>query len=404
MPEKDCVSMSEVKRKSVPDSTRTESSVIEKIEKKDFTQNHYITPDSNISRVFTSDSNTGQVIIEHADVEPVTKIYKELKKKFEPKKRSTFPLSACYTRIGEDNRAARVLDCGTFLEFAREIDSEKCKLQNANFCRDRLCPLCSWRRSYKIFGQVSRIMDNIENDFDFVFLTLTIPNVRSHCLPAKIDQMQKAFKQLMQFDKRIKRACAGYFKALEVTHNKNRYSKSFDTYHPHFHVILAMDKGYCKSDNYIKQSEFLDMWRRVMHDNSITQVDVRMCKNKSSSECLEAEQSISSAVAEVAKYAVKSNDYIIPWSEPLTDSSVRAFLSALSGRRLCSFGGIFNQVRKALQFDDAENGDLVHVESEKLRSDVALQIYRYAWSAGAYKLIAVEKKCSPLIDASEDDF
>lgn len=382
-------------KKSAPDSSRT---VLDMIKQKEniYSKDNYIISDI--------ENATEHVTFGHDDCEPIMLCNKELKKRFEPKKKSTYPLSECYLRIGEIKRADNVRNCGTFLEFAREINTNKCKLHNANFCRDRLCPLCSWRRSYKIFGQVSRIMDNIEDDFDFIFLTLTVPNVPASELPAKIDQMQKAFRQMMQFDKRIKRACAGYFKALEVTHNKNRFSKSYDTYHPHFHNILAMDKGYCKSKNYIKQSEWLDIWRRVMHDNSITQVDVRMCKNKSSDECLEAEHSISSAVAEAAKYAVKSNDYIIPWSEDLTDSSVRAFLSALSGRRLCSFGGIFNHVRKALQLDDAENGDLVHVEAEKLRADVALQIYKYGWSQGVYKLIAVERKCSPLIDAAEDDF
>lgn len=402
MAENDYVLFSEGKKITALDSSGTASDMIHNINKKSI-QDNYIISDSYNSRFFTSDSNT-VTTIDYSEIEPVTRIFNELEKKFTPKKKSTFALAASYNRIGEDKRAFRVLECGTFLEFARELSSEKCVLQNANFCRDRLCPLCSWRRSYKIFGQVSRIMDNIEDDFDFVFLTLTVPNVSASDLPAKITQMQKAFEQMFNRDKRIKKACSGYFKALEVTHNKNRYSKSFDTYHPHFHVILAMDKGYCKSDNYIKQSEFLNIWRRVMHDDSITQVDVRMCKNKSSSECLEAERSISSVVAEVAKYAVKSNDYIIPWSEYLTDSSVRAFLSALSGRRLCSFGGIFNHVRKALQLDDAENGDLVHVEAEKLRADVALQIYRYAWSAGTYKLISIERKFNPFIDASEDDF
>lgn len=349
----------------------------------------------NISRV---QSSTPSVTFGIEDCEPIRRCSSEVELRFQPKKMQTVPLSECYLRIGEDRRAERVRECGTFLEFARELNSEKCKLHNANFCRDRLCPLCSWRRSYKVFGQVSKIMDMIENDFDFIFLTLTVPNVSGSELSKKIDEMQKAFRQMMQFDKRIKKVSAGFFKALEVTHNKNQYSKSFDTYHPHFHVILAVDKGYCKSRNYIKQADWLDIWRRVMKDNSITQVDVRTCKNKTSSECQNAEKSISSAVAEVAKYAVKSNDYIIPWSEELTDSSVKTFLSSLSGRRLCSFGGIFNQVRNALKFDDVDDGDLIHVESERVRSDVALQIYRYGWSHGIYKLIAVEKKVNPLIE------
>lgn len=132
-----------------------------------------------------------------------------------------------------------------------------------------------------------------------------------------------------------------------------------------------------------------------MHDKSITQVDVRKCKNVSTSESEQANKSISSAVAEVAKYAVKDSDYLIPWSQTLTDSSVKTFLSSLSSRRLVSFGGIFYKVKQQLKLDDVEDGDLVHVDGYKLRNDVALQIYRFGWSCGTYKLIAIEKrKCS----------
>ena len=350
-----------------------------------------------------SDDVCTDVIFGQEDVEPITRINKEILKNFQPKKKHTIPLSESYQRLGYIDKSARVKDCGTFLEFQRPVNSSTCKLSYANFCRDRLCPVCSWRRSLKIFGQVSKIMDHIQDDFEFIFLTLTVPNVTASELPSKINQMQNAFTTMAHDNKRFNGAVCGYFKALEVTHNKNRYSKSFDTYHPHFHNILAVDKRYYKNKDYIKQSEWLDMWRKYMKDDSITQVDVRRCTSKDKSECEKSEKALSSAVAEVAKYATKSSDYIIPWSDELTDNSVNALLSALSGRRLCSFGGVFDLVRKALKFDDAEDGDLLHVEADKIRADVALHIYRYAWSCGAYKLTAVERKFNPLVEISDDE-
>ena len=374
-------------KKIVPNCSGTSLDMIQNIEKNNLPKDNYIISDT----------------VSATDSDSLLQVDSEVKKKFEPHKKKTYPLALCYQRIGEDKRAKSVSECGTFLEWRLPANS-RWKLTYANFCRDRLCPLCSVRRSYKIFAQVSKIMNVIQDDFDFIFLTLTVPNVKGTELSSKIDEMQKAFRQMMQFDSRIKKAVCGYFKALEVTHNKNRYSKSFDTYHPHFHTILAVDKGYCKSDNYIKRDEWLNIWRRVMHDERITQVDVRKCyNNRSDSD--EAETTLVKAVSEAAKYAVKSSDYIIPWSEWLTDSSVRTLLSSLSNRRMCSFGGIFQQVRKALQLDDCENGDLVHVEAEKMRSDVAEMIVRYGWSCGAYKTYSIEKrKCSPLIEPAEDDF
>lgn len=351
----------------------------------------------------TDEDESIVVTFGHEDFDTITRINTEISRKFEPKKKDTFPLASSYQRLGYIDKSARVKDCGTFLEFARGADTSRYTLHNANFCRDRLCPLCSWRRSYKIFGQVSKIMEHIQDDFEFIFLTLTVPNVKDSELPSKIDQMQKAWINLTKHDKRFKGAVCGYFKALEVTHNHNQFSKSFDTYHPYFHTILAVDKRYYKSKDYIKQSEWLEMWRKYMKDNSITQVDVRRCTNKDKSDCEQSEKALSSAVAEVAKYATKSGDYIIPWSETLTDSSVQALLSALTGRRLCSFGGVFERKRKELKLEDAENGDLVHVEADQIRSDVALQIYRYSWSCGAYKLTAVERQVNLLIDISDDE-
>lgn len=81
------------------------------------------------------------------------------------RKESTLDLAASYKRIGS-NKYYRVLDCSTFLEF-RLTTVNDLKLTNANFCKVRLCPMCSWRRSLKIFGQVSKVMDYVEENYNY---------------------------------------------------------------------------------------------------------------------------------------------------------------------------------------------------------------------------------------------
>lgn len=320
-----------------------------------------------------------------------TGIEAEIKQKFTPKKIQNLTLSNCYIRLKKLSRAHRVADCGTFLEFVRVNENEKFKLQRANFCRDRLCPLCAWRRTYKIFGQVSKIMDIIADKFAFLFLTLTVPNCTADKLPSTITRLTNAFHKLVNY-KSIKRAVKGYFRALEVTHNTNVRSNSYDTYHPHFHIILAVPFDYFNIHNnlYINHEKWLDLWRRAYGDPTITQVDIRRCKVKEKPDGEQAAyelKKLSSAVAECAKYSVKSTDYLIAENNKMTDAAVTAFLDGLGGRRLCGFGGIFEKVRRELQLDDAENGDLVHVGKDELRSDIALQIVRYKWSCGCYYLI-----------------
>lgn len=337
-------------------------------------------------------------------------IDKELEEKWTPKKQEGEPLVMCYYRLGYEEKAKRVADCGTFLEFARyggmqegagglpfggvPCTGDSFKLHRANFCRDRLCPMCSWRRSYKIFGQVSQIMDLIANKYEFLFLTLTVPNCTADELINTLNNMAKGWIKLARH-KRFKAVVKGFFKALEIT-----YNQTADTYHPHFHVVLAVPKSYFNSRDYIQRDEWLSMWQKAMNDSSITQVDIRKAKDKHKEKTGKtAAEKLASAVAEIAKYAVKSSDYLFD-DEELTDKVVSVLVPALADRRLCSFGGCFKEAHQALQLDDTENGDLIHIDGQ-LRSDVALQIYRYGWSCGAYKLIEVIDKANILAEYDE---
>lgn len=307
----------------------------------------------------------------------------EIEKKFTPKRQCSELLASSYERIGFQNKSNRVSDCGTFLEFAHEISadgiiSEKGKLHNANFCKDRLCPLCSWRRSYKIFAQASQIMELIGSEYKFLFLTLTVPNCYPESLSKTISRLMLSWNRLIDY-KLFKKSIKGFFRALEVTRNFSNGS-----YHPHFHCVLAVPKSYANSRDYITHDEWLEMWRKAYKDNSITQVDIRFAKGKNK-ESDNAVQELSSAVAEIAKYAVKSSDYIFSDDEALTDDIVRTLAEALKGRRLTAYGGCFKEAFKKLKLDDAEEGDLVHI-NDKLNPSIAWLIVRYGWSAGAYKM------------------
>lgn len=308
----------------------------------------------------------------------------ELDTKFAPKRLSALQLSASYVRLGEASKAQRVASCGTFLEFAHAIDadgvmSDKGKLHNANFCRDKLCPMCAWRRSYKIFGQVSQIMSRIGGQYKFLMLTLTVPNCAPEELSETVERLFKSWGRLIRRAP-FKKAVKGFFRALEVTRNKRT-----GTYHPHFHCVLAVPLDYAESDLYISRDEWLNMWRECYKDQSIISVDIRVAKGKTkeTESCVDA---LSSAVAEIAKYAVKSSDYLVPNDEALTDDIVSRLCSALHHRRLSQFGGIFDETAKALKLDDAEDGDLVHL-TDKIDPSLAYMIVRYGWSAGAYKML-----------------
>lgn len=327
------------------------------------------------------------------------KLNKELEKKFTPKRKSAELLAQSYVRLGYDAKAERVGECGTELEFRKSEDSsDNWRLSNANFCRDRLCPMCSWRRSYKIFAQVSQVMDVIADKYAFIFLTLTVPNCEPDRLIETLDNIQAGWRRLVSY-KRFKSAVRGSFKALEITRNSD-----VGTYHPHLHNILAVDKNYFSGSDYIKRDEWLQMWQKAMQDPTITQVDVRKCRPKEEiKDGTDAVKALGAAVAEVAKYSVKSSDYLIPGEYDLTDEIVFTLGAALHSRRLTAFGGVFDEVHKKLMLDDCENGDLINVDGSTMRSDVAVMIRKYGWSCGAYKLLNERREVNINVEVKEDE-
>lgn len=293
----------------------------------------------------------------------------EISSKFEPKKAASVCLAAVYGEMGFSGRAQRVASCGTYLEYLVS-DSEK-HLHLANFCHDRLCPLCNWRRSLKIFGQVSQVMDVLEpRGLRFLFLTLTVRSCTAEELPATVEMLFSGWRYLYHKSPVFRRSVLGSFRSLEVTRNKRT-----GLFHPHLHVILAVAPDYFSGKNYVSQAAWCSLWRSACDLAYNPVIDVRTIK--------EGVSGLSGAVAEVSKYAVKSTDFL---DGSIEDSVafVGAFLSALSGRRLCSFTGCFAEVRDLLSLDDAETGDLVHVDGSDLRKDVAYLIVRYAWRAGYY--------------------
>jgi plasmid rolling circle replication initiator protein Rep len=224
------------------------------------------------------------------------------------------------------------------------------------------------------------------NSFEYLFLTLTVPNCSPDELDNTLTRLFKAFDRLMK-RRNVKRAVHGFFRALEVTRNDEH-----DTYHPHFHCVLAVNPSYFHKADYIPQSEWLQMWRDAYGDQSITQVDVRKAKPKKSTfdELGNlVSNDLGSVVAEVAKYTVKSSDYIFPNDPEKTDRVINVLAGALKSRRLVQYGGIFKKLHKELNLSDPEDGDLINVTDE-LHPALAHIILTYSWSIGAYKLMSRE--------------
>lgn len=249
--------------------------------------------------------------------------------------------------FSHDRISPRMLDlmnsCGSYLEFIATADKEKKKLVQAHFCKNRFCPLCSWRKARKDSLMLSIMMQAIseEKNYQFIFMTLTTPNVKADKLNEEIDLFNHALKKMFM-RKRVKTAIKGYVRKLEITYNKKR-----NDYNPHFHLILAVNKSYFTDPKYyIKQAEWLDLWRDVTGKtginpdgtDEITQLDIRKVKG------FQQEK----AVQEVAKYSAK--DFEMTESQEVFDT----FYHAMKGRQLITFNGVFKEYKKKYEAGDLD--------------------------------------------------
>ena len=346
---------------------------------------------------FLPDTETGELLQVLDDVSSTGK-----KRNWALHKRENCSLEGYYREIAKiseytqdyddfqkwNNLANRLHNCASFLKFnvyvdVQASDGECKKVVSMNSCKIRLCPMCAWRRSNKIFSQCRKIISAMEDEqaYDYLLLTLTVPNVSADKLINKIDDMMSAWNKFAGY-KRFKNAVLGWYRTLEITHNVNKYSKSFDTFHPHFHCILAVPKDFyfdpTNYNLYIDQSEWLAMWQKAMNDNSITQVDVRKVRARQN-------QDIIGAICEVSKYTVKTGDYIVPSDWVLTINTILTFTEALAYRRLVAFGGVMKDWHKKLNLDDPIDGDLMFdgddVNGELLRTEC------YIWNTGYQQYI-----------------
>ncbi|NIK13481.1 protein rep [Alkalibacillus almallahensis] len=313
------------------------------------------------------------------------KIITPVTEKYTPKKKKNLVLSEFIKKFISGSSLELIENCSTFLMFAGDKTLEHTKQMKGNSCKNRFCPVCAWRKARKDALKLSILMQYLkaEQDKEFIFLTLTTPNVEAKDLEAEIKYLNKSFKKLIE-RKEIKSVIKGYVRKLEVTYDRERFitkemyrnrktyydgqglgpfdnNPNYDTYNPHFHVLLAVNKSYfTDTKNYIKQSRWLDLWQQATDNPNITQVHVQKVKERKQKE-----------VSEIAKYSAKDSDYLI--NENVFDT----FYKALKGKRLLVYSGVFKDA--ATLFD---NGELDKYKEE----DTIEYIYAlmYNWGMGKY--------------------
>jgi plasmid rolling circle replication initiator protein Rep len=232
----------------------------------------------------------------------------------------------------------RIHDCSQLLDFRLVPDADegliKLKLNAARFCRVRHCPVCQWRRSLMWKAKAYKVLPKIVAEYPtsrWLFVTLTVRNCQITEMRSTLDWMHESFKRLTKLKSF---PALGWIKSTEVTRGKD------GTAHPHFHCLLMVQPSYF-GKNYMKQAEWVDLWRRSLRIDYNPVLDVQAIKKGNSPSAL---------VPELLKYCTKESDLTADreWFLELTRQMHKS--------RTIATGGVFKDYLRELE---SEPEDLI---------------------------------------------
>lgn len=278
-------------------------------------------------------------------------------------------VEALYRGSDFQDYADRMHFCSEFLKFglvSGEDDALKLKLRASRFCRVRHCPVCQWRRSLmwkaRAYKVLPRIIENYP-DYRWLFLTLTQKNIPITELRQTLQGMNRGFQRLAQL--KVFPAL-GWLRSTEVT--KGRDGKA----HPHFHCLLMVPPGYFSGKKYLKQADWVEMWRNALRLDYNPVLDVQAVKQGSQPMEL---------VPELLKYCTKESDLVNDreWFLELTRQ--------MKKMRSINTGGILKEYLRELE---EEPDDLIGESDIPEGNDEASLYFGWKRMEKRYRMVSQE--------------
>ena len=282
------------------------------------------------------------------------------------KKQNSLVMAARMGAIGRMKRCGRMSACAETLISDVCCICETRYIVQAYFCRDRICPVCSWRRSKKLAQKLKQIiaLNEREKKSRYIFLTLTVENVPWSALADEIKTIMKSWDK---FGKRIRRASivTGWVRTFEVTR-----SVKFDNAHPHLHILMQVPPEYFDPDD--------PMWLAYKKDDLIKQWQECLCADYGPSIKVQAvrdnDYSMMRSILEVAKYIAKGDDI-----SGLSDGDFRHYVDAIHGVRVWSSGGRM-KIKDSEIEEFLHDGEMTHEEGTCGNCGGQLIEMREVWS------------------------
>jgi len=265
--------------------------------------------------------------------------------------------------------AERIHYCSEFLDFRLVPDPDGCyrlKLAAARFCHCRQCIVCQWRRSLAYKARAYKVFPKVVADHPtarYLFLTLTVKNCAITDLRETLKWMNQSFARMTKLKSW---QALGYLRTTEVTRGRDGQSS-----HPHFHLLLAVQASYF-GRNYIRQDQWVEMWRQSLRVDYKPILDVQSLKT---------EFSLVGLLAEIIKYQCKPNDLVLSdreWFLELTKQLHRT--------KAIAFGGILKEYFRELDKEVTEE-EMLGLSNESEEVDEGHLIFNWKRKQKRYRMV-----------------
>lgn len=166
--------------------------------------------------------------------------------------------SSFITPYNWEKRCEALENCGTFLQFAIDPMTDTKSLYRANFCRERLCPICARNRSMYAYHVLSGVTEGLRSKYKglrLVFITLTVPNCRGEDLYACMKLLSESLAKLRRRKQFQAISKYGGYRKLEVTFNRKNW-----TFNAHLHLLVYTDDSYFTGPYYMKTEDLVKLW------------------------------------------------------------------------------------------------------------------------------------------------
>lgn len=125
-------------------------------------------------------------------------------------------------------------------------------------CRHRYCPTCQYWRTESLQQQVARFMEVVTssgNTANWLLVTLYGQKSIVNCLKQRVDDMENAFRQLM--NQRFAKHILGGIRLLEVAQDDEDNRSAI----PRFHCLLLVTNTMFRGEDFINEAKWAEKWR-----------------------------------------------------------------------------------------------------------------------------------------------